>query len=208
MPAARAARTCSRRSGTRSAATVPGGKSFMIARPNCIRHLLRHKLMLFICIYWRLHYREATALSRGSPRPAPEIPEGDRMRAAVLHRFGEPLTEADVELAEPASDEVLVRVTDSGICHSDRTVHLGTQDRPLPLILGHEASGVVERVGSQVSGLVPGDHVVGSASANCGRCPWCARGLPQHCADKGQARADGSARLSRHGDQVHAFVGL
>ena len=45
------------------------------------------------------------------------------MRAAVLHRFGEPLTEAEVELAEPAADEVLVRVTDSGICHSDRTVH-------------------------------------------------------------------------------------
>ena len=130
------------------------------------------------------------------------------MRAAVLHRFGEPLTEADVELAEPASDEVLVRVTDSGICHSDRTVQLGSQDRPLPLILGHEAAGVVERVGSGVSGLQPGDHVVGCNSANCGQCLWCARGLPQHCSDKGQARADGSARLSRHGDQVHAFVGL
>ena len=71
------------------------------------------------------------------------------MRAAVLHRFGEPLTEADVELAEPAADEALVRVTDWGICHSDRTVQLGTQDRPLPLILGHEASGVVEWVGSR-----------------------------------------------------------
>jgi S-(hydroxymethyl)glutathione dehydrogenase / alcohol dehydrogenase len=130
------------------------------------------------------------------------------MRAAVLEAFGEALTETDVELAEPAPDEVLVRVTDSGICHSDRTVHLGTQDRPLPLILGHEASGVVERVGAQVSGLAPGDHVVGSASANCGRCRWCARGLPQHCADKGQARADGSARLTRNGREVYAFVGL
>jgi S-(hydroxymethyl)glutathione dehydrogenase / alcohol dehydrogenase len=130
------------------------------------------------------------------------------MRAAVLHRFGEPLTEADVELAEPAADEVLVRVTDSGICHSDRTVQLGSQDRPLPLILGHEAAGVVERVGSGVSGLQPGDHVVGCNSANCGQCSWCARGLPQHCSDKGQARADGSPRLFRDGDQVHAFVGL
>jgi S-(hydroxymethyl)glutathione dehydrogenase/alcohol dehydrogenase len=125
-----------------------------------------------------------------------------------MDAFGEPLTEAEVELAEPAPDEVLVRVTDSGICHSDRTVHLGTQDRPLPLILGHEAAGVVVRVGSQVSGLAPGDHVVGSASASCGRCPWCARGLPQHCADKGQVRADGSARLRRDGREVHAFVGL
>ena len=130
------------------------------------------------------------------------------MRAAVLHRFGEPLTEAEVELAEPAADEVLVRVTDSGICHSDRTVHLGSQDRPLPLILGHEASGVVERVGSGVQELKPGDHVVGCSSATCGQCLWCARGLPQHCSDKGQARADGSPRLFRDGYQVHAFVGL
>jgi S-(hydroxymethyl)glutathione dehydrogenase / alcohol dehydrogenase len=130
------------------------------------------------------------------------------MRAAVLYRFGEPLTEVDVDLAEPAPDEVLVRVTDSGICHSDRTVQEGAQDRPLPLLLGHEASGVVERVGSEVKGLVPGDHVVGCSSANCGQCSWCARGLPQHCSDKGQARADGSARLARDGRQVHAFVGL
>jgi S-(hydroxymethyl)glutathione dehydrogenase / alcohol dehydrogenase len=130
------------------------------------------------------------------------------MRAAVLYRFGEPLTEVDVELAEPAPDEVLVRITDSGICHSDRTVQGGAQDRPLPLILGHEASGVVERVGSEVKGLVPGDHVVGCSSANCGQCSWCARGLPQHCSDKGQVRADGSARLVRDGGEVHAFVGL
>jgi S-(hydroxymethyl)glutathione dehydrogenase / alcohol dehydrogenase len=130
------------------------------------------------------------------------------MRAAVLNRFGEPLTETEVDLAEPAADEVLVRVTDSGICHSDRTVQLGSQDRPLPLILGHEAAGVVERVGSGVSGLQPGDHVVGCNSASCGQCLWCARGLPQHCSDKGQARADGSARLVRDGCEVHAFVGL
>jgi S-(hydroxymethyl)glutathione dehydrogenase/alcohol dehydrogenase len=103
---------------------------------------------------------------------------------------------------------VLVRVTDSGICHSDRSVHLGTQDRPLPLILGHEASGVVERVGTDVRGFAPGDHVVGTASAYCGVCSWCLRGLPQHCTDKGQARADGSPRLTRGGAQVHAFVGL
>jgi S-(hydroxymethyl)glutathione dehydrogenase / alcohol dehydrogenase len=133
------------------------------------------------------------------------------MRAAVLDKFGEPLTEAEVELAEPAADEVLVRVTDSGICHSDRTVQLGSQDRPLPLVLGHEAAGVVERVGSGVSGLQPGDHVVGCNSANCGQCLWCARGQPQHCSDKGQERADGSPRLflpARDRGQVHAFVGL
>jgi S-(hydroxymethyl)glutathione dehydrogenase/alcohol dehydrogenase len=130
------------------------------------------------------------------------------IRAAVLERFGEPLVEAEVELAGLAPDEVLVRVVASGICHSDRTVHLGAQDRPLPLVLGHEASGVVERVGSAVTMFAPGDHVVGTASACCGRCGYCLRGLTQHCADKGQARTGGGARLTRGGEEVHAFVGL
>ena len=103
------------------------------------------------------------------------------MRAAVLHRFGEPLTEAEVELAEPAADEVLVRVTDSGICHSDRTVQLGSQDRPLPLILGHEAAGVVEAVGPDVRDLAPGDFVVLNWRAVCGECRACRRGRPWYC---------------------------
>lgn len=130
------------------------------------------------------------------------------MRAAVLEAFGEKLIETDVALGEVRPDEVLVRVTDSGICHSDRSVHLGTQDRPLPLILGHEASGVVEQVGAGVRSFAPGDHVVGTASAYCGLCTWCLRGLFQHCAEKGQTRADGSPRLTRDGAAVHAFVGL
>jgi Zn-dependent alcohol dehydrogenase len=67
------------------------------------------------------------------------------MRAAILEKFGDPLVERDVDLSDVAPDEVLVRVVASGICHSDRLVHLGTQDRPLPLVLGHEASGIVEQ---------------------------------------------------------------
>ncbi len=130
------------------------------------------------------------------------------MRAAVLENFGEPLVESDVDLAEVAPDEVLVRVVASGICHSDRSVHLGTQDRPLPLVLGHEASGIVEQVGSQVRAFAPGDHVVGAASAYCGTCRWCLRRLTQHCTDKGLARTGGGARLTRDGVEVHAFVGL
>src|SRR2546422_9443941 len=115
------------------------------------------------------------------------------MRAAVLENFGEPLVESDVDLAEGAPDEVLVRVVASGICHSDRSVHLGLQDRPLPLVLGHEASGVVEQVGSRVRVFAPGDNVVGAASAYCGVCRWCLRGLTQHCTDKGLTRTGGGA---------------
>lgn len=130
------------------------------------------------------------------------------MRAAVLEKFGDPLVECDVDLADVAPDEVLVRVVASGICHSDRSVHLGTQDRPLPLILGHEASGIVEQVGSHVRAFSPGDHVVGAASAYCGTCQWCLRGLTQHCTDKGMIRTGGGARLTRDGAELHAFVGL
>ena len=130
------------------------------------------------------------------------------MRAAVLETFGDLLVDMDVDLADVAPDEVLVRVVASGICHSDRSVHLGTQDRPLPLVLGHETSGIVEEVGSHVRAFSPGDHVVGAASAYCGTCTWCMRGMTQHCTDKGLTRVGGGARLSRHGAEVHAFVGL
>src|SRR5439155_499862 len=85
---------------------------------------------------------------------------------------------------------------------SDRTAHIGAQDRPLPLILGHEASGIVERVGAAVTAFAPGDHVVGAPSAYCGRCTYCLRGLTQHCADKGLTRTRGGARLTRGGGGV------
>lgn len=130
------------------------------------------------------------------------------MRAVVLAEFGSDPVEAEVLVDDVRADEVLVRVTDVGICHSDRTVQLGGQDRPLPLILGHEAAGVVERVGRGITSLEPGDHVVASASASCGRCHRCVQGRPQHCTDKGSARADGTARLHMDGRPVHAFVGL
>jgi S-(hydroxymethyl)glutathione dehydrogenase/alcohol dehydrogenase len=130
------------------------------------------------------------------------------VRAAVLEKFDTPLVETDVELSEVRADEVLIRVVASGICHSDRSAHIGLQERPLPLVLGHEASGIVEAVGAAVSVVSPGDHVVCSASAFCGRCSWCLRGLTQHCEDKGQMRADGTARLARGGADVHTYVGL
>lgn len=130
------------------------------------------------------------------------------MRAAVLQEFDTPLIESEIDLSDVRDDEVLIRVVASGICHSDRSAHVGAQQRPLPLVLGHEASGIVERVGRDVTAVGPGDHVVGSASAYCGRCEWCLRGLTQHCADKGQERADGTSRLTRAGAAVHAYVGL
>jgi S-(hydroxymethyl)glutathione dehydrogenase/alcohol dehydrogenase len=88
-------------------------------------------------------------------------------------------------------------------------MHLGAQPLPLPLLLGHEAAGVVVQVGSAVTYIQPGDHVALCASAFCGTCRWCMRGALQHCENKGRSRAGGATpRLSRRGVPVEPFVGL
>ncbi len=132
------------------------------------------------------------------------------MHAAVLENFGGSLAEQEIAISDIAPDEVLVRVLASGICHSDRTVQLGTQDRPLPLILGHETAGLVQQAGAAVTLVRPGDLVVACASAFCGQCNWCLSGHPQHCLSKGQARPEHTRpRLtSADGREVYAFVGL
>jgi S-(hydroxymethyl)glutathione dehydrogenase/alcohol dehydrogenase len=131
------------------------------------------------------------------------------MQAAVLERFGDPLVIEDVDVAEVGPDEVLIRTAACGVCHSDRTIQRGAQQRPLPFLLGHEAAGVVEQVGTGVRDIRPDDHVVACGSAFCGSCEWCMRGLLQHCESKGWARADGQPpRLTMRGQSVPALVGL
>lgn len=131
------------------------------------------------------------------------------MKAAVLRDFGADLVIEDVEISEPAPDEVVVRTVASGVCHTDRTMQMGANQLPLPLLLGHEAAGVVERVGDRVTYVRPGDHVATSASSFCGVCRWCQRGELQHCEDKGRSRPSGQApRLSSNGVPVEPFVGL
>jgi S-(hydroxymethyl)glutathione dehydrogenase/alcohol dehydrogenase len=131
------------------------------------------------------------------------------MKAAVLHKFNSDLVIEDVDISAPARDEVVVRTVASGVCHSDRTMQLGAQPLPLPLLLGHEAAGVVEEVGADVTYVAPGDHVVLCASAFCGVCKWCMRGELQHCENKKRARAAGEPpRLSLWDKGVEPFVGL
>ena len=101
--------------------------------------------------------------------------------AAVLSGVGEPWTIEEVELDEPAPSEVLVRMTAVGLCHSDE--HLVTGDLPsaLPVVGGHEGSAVVEAVGSEVTSVAVGDHVVMSFIPSCGRCRWCSSGHQTLC---------------------------
>jgi S-(hydroxymethyl)glutathione dehydrogenase/alcohol dehydrogenase len=132
------------------------------------------------------------------------------MKAALLHEIKEDLVIEDIDIdLPPRRDEVLVRTAACGVCHSDRGIQLGRRAKlDAPLVLGHEAAGIVEEVGSAVTYVKPGDPVVLCASAFCGTCRWCMRGQPQHCENKNHSRADGTPRLSRHGGPVEPFVGL
>jgi S-(hydroxymethyl)glutathione dehydrogenase/alcohol dehydrogenase len=131
------------------------------------------------------------------------------VKAAILEEFGSPLALRDVDVSPVAPDEVLVRTVASGVCHTDRTLQQTGVALGAPLLLGHEAAGIVEQVGSAVTSLRPGDHVVTCGSAFCGECEWCMRGLLQHCEVKRRVRPAGQPpRLSLDGRPVSTVVGL
>ena len=92
------------------------------------------------------------------------------MKAAVLYEPNKPLLIEEVSINKPASREVLIRTAVAGLCHSDLHFMEGLYPWPLPAILGHESSGVVEQVGSDVTYVKPGDHVVTCLSVFCGTC--------------------------------------
>ncbi len=114
-----------------------------------------------------------------------------RVRAAVLHGVGEPLGVEEIELAETGPHQVRVRLAASGVCHSDLSVQQGRLPFMFPTVLGHEGAGVVEEVGSAVTRVSPGDHVVLGWNPPCRRCFYCLAGQPMLC-DIGLAEALGS----------------
>ena len=135
------------------------------------------------------------------------------MRAALLESVDQPLIVVDdVEIDPPRAGEVQVRVRQCGVCHSDLSVVDGAFPAPLPMVLGHEAAGVVEAVGTGVSSVVPGDHVVMSACPPCGVCYYCQRGEFSICVNSvglfTGAFADGSTRLARRGELVYRGLGM
>lgn len=126
------------------------------------------------------------------------------MRAAVLEQQNAPLVvRDDVAIRDPGPGQVRVRVAHCGICHSDLSAIDGAFPCPTPIVLGHEAAGVVESVGADVRGVAPGDHVVLTPCPPCGRCYWCVRGEASHCelslGIMTHAFPDGSTGLSRGG---------
>jgi S-(hydroxymethyl)glutathione dehydrogenase/alcohol dehydrogenase len=102
-------------------------------------------------------------------------------RAAVLHAAGTPMSIETVTSAALKPTDVLVRVRAAGLCHTDLEVIEGSLRYPLPIVLGHEAAGVVEEVGAAARGVKQGDHVVLSWNPHCGHCFYCDRDTPILC---------------------------
>ena len=104
--------------------------------------------------------------------------------AAVFRQVGAPISIEHISLDPPGPTEVLVRIAAVGLCRTDYHVMRGERRVAMqPMVLGHEAAGVVEIAGEAVSGISPGDHVVLTFIPACGRCHWCQRGLHHLCAD-------------------------
>ncbi|QTC91370.1 zinc-dependent alcohol dehydrogenase family protein [Brevundimonas goettingensis] len=130
-------------------------------------------------------------------------------RAAVLRSMGaahpyadsRPLAVETVTLDPPGPGEVLVAIKAAGLCHSDLSVINGDRPRPLPMALGHEAAGVVEALGADVTDLAVGDHVVMVFMPSCGHCNPCAEGRPALC--EPGAVANGKGELLSGGKRIH-----
>ncbi len=129
--------------------------------------------------------------------------DGREVSVAVVSEAGS-FELGSANLGAPHHDEVVVRIVASGLCHTDLVVRDQVYPVPLPIVLGHEGSGIVESVGSAVQKVAPGDHVALSF-LNCGRCRPCFDGSPASCANfndmnfAGQ-RPDGSHALTSHGN--------
>lgn len=145
-----------------------------------------------------------------------------KTKAAVLYEMGQappyaesrPLKLEALDLAGPGPEEVLVEITSAGLCHSDLSVINGSRPRAMPMVIGHEASGIVREVGANVADLAHGDHVVFSFMPACGRCVPCASGRPVLCHAGTSANLNGTllsgARHFRNGrgETLHHHLGV
>jgi S-(hydroxymethyl)glutathione dehydrogenase/alcohol dehydrogenase len=136
------------------------------------------------------------------------------MRAAVLEQPGQPLKiYEDVDIIDPRAGEVRVQVKYCGLCHSDLGIADGSSPvLDFPIILGHEAAGIVESLGPGVNDLAVGDHVVLTPVPACGRCYYCQRNEHSLCVNSASimtgALMDGETGLSRNGERIMRGVGV
>jgi len=141
--------------------------------------------------------------------------------AAVLHEMEKPLPYADskpmvieeLELEGPGEGEVLVEVKGAGLCHSDLSVINGSRPRQMPMVLGHEASGIVREVGAGVRGIQPDEHVIFTFIPSCGNCRYCSVGKPSLCEPGAEANnagllLNGAQKFSREGKPYFHHCGV
>ena len=128
------------------------------------------------------------------------VVESRPVKAAVVRAERGSFSIEDATIAAPTGDEVLVRIVAAGMCHTDMVIRDQVYPVPLPIVLGHEGSGIVEAVGERVTSLEPGDHVVLTFDS-CGFCRSCQHGVAAACRNFnplnfGGAKSDGSHALS------------
>lgn len=144
-----------------------------------------------------------------------------KMKAAILRTtsaqrpfsVSKPLSIEEVELDPPKRGEVLIKIKAVGLCHSDLVAITGERAKPMPIVIGHEAAGIVEEIGQDVQGFEVGDHVVPSYVASCGRCEMCSVGRPALCEPATIANAnavlkDGTTRLRQGSTRIHHHSGV
>ena len=134
-----------------------------------------------------------------------------KSRAAVAFGAGQPLQIVDIDVAPPKKGEVRVRITHTGICHTDAFTLSGSDPEGLfPSVLGHEGAGIVESVGEGVTSVKPGDHVIPLYTAECGECLFCKSNKTNLCtsvrATQGKGvMPDGTTRFSYNGQPLYLF---
>jgi alcohol dehydrogenase len=146
---------------------------------------------------------------------------GVKIRGAVLDRIGappryaesKPLTITELDLAPPGDTELLVRIEAAGLCHSDLSVVNGSRVRPVPMLLGHEAAGIVEQVGAGVDDVAVGQRVVMTFLPRCGECTACATDGLAPCIPGSAANGEGvllagGTRLAADGAPVLHHLGV
>ena len=144
-----------------------------------------------------------------------------KIKAAVIRNIGlpqpyaqsRPLNIEEVDLAPPGEREVLVQIKAAGLCHSDLSSINGDRPRQTPMVLGHEAAGVVAEVGKGITDLKVDDHVVMIFVPSCGECMPCKEGFPARCEPGQQTNGagtllGGAIRLSQNGQPVYHHVGV
>jgi S-(hydroxymethyl)glutathione dehydrogenase/alcohol dehydrogenase len=136
-----------------------------------------------------------------------------KSRAAIAFAAGQPLQLAEIDVAGPKAGEVLVKIVATSVCHTDAYTLSGEDPEGLfPVVLGHEGAGIVMEVGSGVTSLQPGDHVIPLYTAECGKCKFCLSGKTNLCgavrATQGQGvMPDGTSRFSLEGKPLFHYMG-